>query len=84
MTTPANRSLQLGPDRSRPSVDGTLTPRCRRHGLYGALWPMTLMLMFASGFRLWWLVFVPLVLGPILAGSPTCPGRAAPASSRRH
>ena len=40
-----------------------------RHGFYGALWPMTMVLIVASGFRLWWLFLLPFVLGPLLAGN---------------
>lgn len=82
-TTPANRSLQLGPTGPDHQVDVHPYAARRRH-LYGALWPMTLMLMFASGFRLWWLIFVPLVLGPILAGSQRARGERRQLPPRRH
>ncbi len=62
-----NHNLQLSP----LDPGGQLPLRqyaARRHRFYGAVWPMALFLMVASGFRLWWLVLVPLLLGPILAG----------------
>ena len=40
--------------------------RYRRAGFYMPLWPITFFVLVASGWRLWWLIFVPMVLGPIL------------------
>lgn len=43
--------------------------RYRRVGFYMPLWPITFFVLVASGWRLWWLIFVPMVLGPIIMGN---------------
>ena len=40
--------------------------RYRRAGVYLPLWPITFFILVASGWRLWWVIFVPMVLGPII------------------
>ncbi|MDA8437688.1 MAG: DUF1707 domain-containing protein [Propionibacterium sp.] len=67
-----SRSLQLGPFESGDQLS-VRHYVARRNRFYGAVWPMALFLMVASGFRLWWLVLVPIVLGPILAGAQRPP-----------
>ena len=51
------------PDAGQPPTNQA--PRPIMAGIYGALWPMTLILCFATGWRLWWLVLLPVVLGPL-------------------
>ena len=43
--------------------------RYRRAGFYMPLWPITFFVLVASGWRLWWLIFIPMVLAPIIMGN---------------
>jgi len=64
-------SPAVAPDRPVQFVPPMMLPPGRRYhraGFYLPLWPITFFVLFASGFRLWWLILVPLVLGPVIMG----------------
>lgn len=52
-----------------PAGSGGLSRRGWIWALQGAMWPLVLLIMAATDWEAWWLVFVPLVLGPVLFGN---------------
>ena len=71
---PVHRPDELAPVEVRSPMDpfgGPALPPGRRYhrtGFYLPLWPMTFVILVASGWRLWWVVLIPLVLAPIIMG----------------